>query len=85
MNGYILGFEVPEEEKFATENGYIFWSVEDDDYTECLEDGTGFDSEESAKAYFEEHREQFEEDYDNYAIFKNGEIVHLERLIDMDL
>lgn len=61
---YALGFKVPEEEAYATKNGYIYWSVADQDFTESIECCLDFYSIDSVMNYYKKNRDELFEDYD---------------------
>ena len=61
---YALGFKVPEEEAYATKDGYIYWSVVDQDFSESIECCLDFYSVDSVMNYFRDRRSELFEDYD---------------------
>lgn len=61
---YALGFKVPEEEAYATKDGYIYWSVTDQDFSKSIECCLDFYSIDSVMNYYRDRRSEEFEDYD---------------------
>lgn len=67
---YALGLKVPEEEGYTTKDGYIFWSVADNDFSESIECCLDFYSVDSVMNYYKENRSELFEDYDTAVVIE---------------
>lgn len=61
---YALGFKVPVEEAYTTRDGYIFWSVKDEDLSESIECCLDFYSVDSVMEYYRKNRYVMFDEYD---------------------